>query len=974
MSWGRVRPPRPRGVPAPFPEGSRSLSVLAMFDGRRPLWALTGWLIRRHLRQRRLALVPVGLVVALGATAALAAAGAADRTAGAYDRYLDRADVGDVVVNPSLATRQIDEVIRDLPGVRSVTSDAFLFAGIDRSGGEPRTAQELDDMPLQQVRGSTDGRYVAMDRPAMDAGRLPTGRDEVLVSKELAEAEGVGVGDTLPVSFWGRRPGSDLHPALVEGDDVATVLFAPLGVEHLTVVGIGVLSDEVLPDGLYPRGRIILDPATTARYDCLPDAPAQDADATEIFDVQAPEGCAVSYRYYSLDVEGGADQVSSVVDALLERADALSAQLPQALSNDEGGGGYLPIVTTTAQEGERIERSVQPTVAALWVLSGVAAAVTVVVAGLAIARELRRSEDDLAQWRQLGLTAGERMRVVVLPLLATVAGGLLVALAAAWLLSPIGPVGSVRSVDPSPARELPVGVAVGLVALALVLSVATVLLAHRGAERAGRTTPASHRRPSALQRLVGRSARPELTEGVRAAGAGHRGAGLVMASGGLAAGIFLAAVVFGASLSAVVSTPASYGWPWDVATMGGAGYGSTDIASVDGSLDARADVASWTVLGFTSLVAIDGEPVMSVVGFDRSSTVDLPLVDGRLPSAADEVALGARTAADHGVGVGERVGLTAPGLRFDATVTGLVVLPPLGPYLSDRAAPGTGMLLPEAMIPADEAAGLASFVGIDLVDGTDARPVAGELGDDFQAWSTDGSTFDYADAVRPPEIVDADRMRAVPLLAGALLVLAAVIGLALAVVVSVRGRRRELAVLRALGFTGRQLRTSVRVQAVVTMAVALACGIPVGIALGRVAWRAFADQLGVAAGPVVPLGLDRGHRRRRAGRRAGGRGGPRPHGGAGRSRDRAEVRVTGAVAWLTRRHLRQRWPGLVPLALIVAAGATGALVAAGAAERTAGAYDRYLERAEVSDVVVNPSLRTEQIDRAVARASRACAA
>jgi ABC-type antimicrobial peptide transport system permease subunit len=128
------------------------------------------------------------------------------------------------------------------------------------------------------------------------------------------------------------------------------------------------------------------------------------------------------------------------------------------------------------------------------------------------------------------------------------------------------------------------------------------------------------------------------------------------------------------------------------------------------------------------------------------------------------------------------------------------------------------------------------------------------LGDDFRAWSMDGSTFDYADAVRPPEIVDADRMRTVPLLAGALLVLAAVIGLALAVVVSVRGRRRELAILRALGFTGRQLRTSVHVQAVATMAVALACGIPVGIALGRVAWRAFADRLGVAAGPVVPLG------------------------------------------------------------------------------------------------------------------------
>jgi predicted lysophospholipase L1 biosynthesis ABC-type transport system permease subunit len=165
------------------------------------------------------------------------------------------------------------------------------------------------------------------------------------------------------------------------------------------------------------------------------------------------------------------------------------------------------------------------------------------------------------------------------------------------------------------------------------------------------------------------------------------------------------------------------------------------------------------------------------------------------------------------------------------------------------------MLVPEAMVPPDETPGLASFVGIDLVDGTDPEAVVAELGDDFRAWDTNGwTTLDYSGPVRPAEIVDAGRMRAVPLLAGGLLVAAAVVGLALAVVVSVRSRRRELAILRALGFTGRQLRTSVRVQALATMAVALVVGVPIGVALGRLAWRAFAVQLGVAAGPVVPLG------------------------------------------------------------------------------------------------------------------------
>jgi predicted lysophospholipase L1 biosynthesis ABC-type transport system permease subunit len=329
-----------------------------------------------------------------------------------------------------------------------------------------------------------------------------------------------------------------------------------------------------------------------------------------------------------------------------------------------------------------------------------------------------------------------------------------------------------------------------------------------------------------------------------------------MASGGVAAGVFLAAVVFGTSLAAVVSTPAAYGWQWDVAMMGGFGYGPIDVEQVTRDLTGRDDVASWTALGFTQDVTIDDDPVLSMVGLDRSSTVDLPVVAGRLPTAAGEVALGSRTAADHDVGVGDRI--EVGGETFgpqEVVVTGLVVLPPLGPFVSDRASPGVGMLMPEAMAPPVFLAESIAFVGIDLVDGTDPRRVATEMHDVFAGWDANGwAIVDYDRPVRPAEIVDADRMRTLPLLAGALVVAAAVLGLALTVVLSVRSRRRELAVLRALGFTGRQLRDSVRVQALATMVVALGVGLPVGIALGRLAWRAFADQLGVAAGPVVPLG------------------------------------------------------------------------------------------------------------------------
>jgi putative ABC transport system permease protein len=83
-------------------------------------------------------------------------------------------------------------------------------------------------------------------------------------------------------------------------------------------------------------------------------------------------------------------------------------------------------------------------------------------------------------------------------------------------------------------------------------------------------------------------------------------------------------------------------------------------------------------------------------------------------------------------------------------------------------------------------------------------------------------------------------------------VASATIALSAAVVLSIRARRRDLAVLRSLGFTASQVRGSVRVQSLVTMAVALVIGVPLGVAAGRIAWRAFADQLGVLTSPSTP--------------------------------------------------------------------------------------------------------------------------
>jgi ABC-type antimicrobial peptide transport system permease subunit len=64
--------------------------------------------------------------------------------------------------------------------------------------------------------------------------------------------------------------------------------------------------------------------------------------------------------------------------------------------------------------------------------------------------------------------------------------------------------------------------------------------------------------------------------------------------------------------------------------------------------------------------------------------------------------------------------------------------------------------------------------------------------------------------------------------------------------IAVRRRRHELAVLRALGLTRRQSRLVISTQATLLAIIGLAFGIPLGIALGRILWRAAASTIPLA--------------------------------------------------------------------------------------------------------------------------------
>jgi ABC-type antimicrobial peptide transport system permease subunit len=105
---------------------------------------------------------------------------------------------------------------------------------------------------------------------------------------------------------------------------------------------------------------------------------------------------------------------------------------------------------------------------------------------------------------------------------------------------------------------------------------------------------------------------------------------------------------------------------------------------------------------------------------------------------------------------------------------------------------------------------------------------------------------------RPAEIVNYKSMGTMPVILAGGVAAGAVAALGLALVASVRRRRRDLALLKTLGFTRRQLAATIAWQSTVLAAGGVVIGVPVGVAAGRWLWIVFARSLSAVPDPVIP--------------------------------------------------------------------------------------------------------------------------
>jgi ABC-type lipoprotein release transport system permease subunit len=519
------------------------------------------------------------------------------------------------------------------------------------------------------------------------------------------------------------------------------------------------------------------------------------------------------------------------------------------------GKPLAEVADTGADERALTRRSLHLPAVALRLLAALAAAAALLVAGQALARQAFLETDDTPTLRALGMSGGHLWGIGMLRAALVGAGGAVVAVAVALALSGLFPLGLAGTAEPRPG---PAADALPLVVGAALFLVAVLVLAAVPAWRAVRPVgDAPVARPSAaVAALASAGVRAPGVVGVRLALEPGRGRtavpvratalGAVVAVATLAAALTLAA-----SLGHFLRTPRLYGWNWDVAIGDGAGpdLGST----IDRLLASGQDIDHLSSGTIALLDFGDGGPgfVMTWATEPVRGSIAPTVIDGRAPAGPDEILLGARTLEKVGVRVGDQVEVRAsflawqpleePGPPRRLRVVGSGVLPLEGGLIGEGAAitsDGLSQLLPASAHPSRNLLLLRWAPGVD----------AGQASAGLVA-----ETRRLIYPQEPADVANFGRVENLPVLMAALVAAVALAMLVHVLVTSVRRRRRDLAVLKTLGFTRAQVSWTVAWQATTLVALALAVGLPVGVAVGRWLWALFASNLYVLPEPVVPF-------------------------------------------------------------------------------------------------------------------------
>ena len=506
------------------------------------------------------------------------------------------------------------------------------------------------------------------------------------------------------------------------------------------------------------------------------------------------------------------------------------------------------------------QRSIRPQAVALWLLAALFGVIGLLIVGQLLARLTFLEATEYGTLRALGIRRGQLMTGCLGRAAAIGTAGWLIGAVLGVALSPLLPVGLAGVAEPYPGIDADVPVlAAGLAAAVLVTAGCAAWPGWRAtAERpvAGLAGPSRQRRRGVVSWLVAAGPVP-LAMGIRLAL--HRGAGRTavpvrsaVASAAVGVAALSAAIVFAASLSHLLASPALYGVTWDAAVTNNSGTGAGPMMA---PVKHDRQVAAWATFsaglplraGRTEFEAI----VLKMPG--GVSFVPAP-VTGRLPKNGREIALGTRTLRHLHAQIGASIRVSIPDLDTRArpmTIVGTTVFP----TLSDTLGLGTGAALTPAglryLVSAKTTIPPPAAVFVRFRPGVE--PQAGRQ--DLAARLAEVGSFTVDGPAAPTDLVNFGQVQDMPQVLGTGLAAVALLTIAHLLITSIRRRRRDFAIMRALGFTSWQVRGTLCWQALTLAGMALVIGVPAGIACGRLCWQIFAHQLGITPMVAVPLAV-----------------------------------------------------------------------------------------------------------------------
>ena len=734
---------------------------------------------RGDLCRRWPSLIILGLLAGVTAGVAMAAFAGARRTDTALERLEESTNATDAIVFSS----QVGQFTPDWDALRA-RPEVATVAVWDLMFGE------LDGEAGILLFAADDGIWLnEVNRPIVTEGRMfdPAAPDEVVMSEAAnIPAE---VGDTF--SFRPYARGQD--------DTSGEASTGPL--VTITIVG----KVRTVNQFLFTTDQVFMSPGFVARY----------GDEINIF-----QNADVRLRNPKQDVPALQRDVNDVI------------------------GPGTPVLDLGAVT-RRIDTTLSVERTALLLLAGAVA----LAGGLLVAQALVRSAgligDDARVLRAIGMTRGELASAVGLSHVPTIAVAAVTSFATALGASQLFPVGLGRKVDPDVGVHADwVVLAPGVVLTAAVLVAATLLIAHRASSLRTGIGPAH---PSRVLAAIRR--RAPLTVGIGTSialdgGTGRNKVAVRPALLGAVVGVLgvVGTMTIDHGINDSLAHPERAGVVWDAqispfpqsyALPVGFDKGLEQkvlAALPSGSKVAEVDRAVLPVNGV-------GAPAFAVrtVGEDATPPISLALTSGRSPARDDEVAIGPKTAADIGVKIGDTITIGDSG--HSARVVGTALFPTdvhaefdegiwLTPAQLDSTAP------PASDFRQDRRIVVRFAEGTDI-DETIAQ-LSGALGGDVQFVET---------AELPDELTNLRNIRTLPLVLAGFLALLALAALSHVLATSARRRRRDFAVLRAIGLNRRATRLVLNAQGTAIGVVGLLLGIPLGVALGRIGWRLVADQV-----------------------------------------------------------------------------------------------------------------------------------